>query len=259
MFIPIDDAQIFTTAFGPRGDIPILALSGWIGSWEDWIDTLGPLSDHHRVISYDHRGSGSTLAPVESITYARLVDDVFAVLDAHGIERCVLAAMSMGAAVALGAALKQPERIAGLVLVNGAYVWQSQGDADPFLAGLRHHYAQTVAGFVELCVPEPDSAAIKHWGRQILGRATQEAAIALYRITAQIDLRPEVGRIQQPTLIIHGDADRLIPLAAAEWLAKALPNARLTVLPGAGHVPIMTRPREVAAAIEAFLVENIHT
>ena len=73
MFIPVDDARLYTLAFGPRSAPALLALSGWIGSWEDWAGPLALLSDHLHVISYDHRGSGATVAPVESITFDRLV------------------------------------------------------------------------------------------------------------------------------------------------------------------------------------------
>ncbi len=121
MFISIDDAKIFTTAFGSPDAPCILGIGGWIGNWELWTDPFSILSETWRTIAYDHRGSGATQAPIESITFERLVDDVFAVLDAYGVERCILAAESAGALTALGAALKHPERIAGLVIVDGLY------------------------------------------------------------------------------------------------------------------------------------------
>jgi len=71
-----------------------------------------------RTVAYDHRGSGATVAPVASITAEQLVDDLFAVLDAYGIDHCVLAAESSGALTALSAALAQPARIKGLALVG---------------------------------------------------------------------------------------------------------------------------------------------
>ena len=252
MFITVEDAQLYTTAFGPTTAPPLLALSGWIGSWEDWADTLSFLSERWRTLAYDHRGSGVTLAPVESITFDRLVDDVFAVLDAYAVERCVLAAMSMGATVAFGAVLRQPERFSGLVIVNGAYYRGGEDETDPFLGALRTAYPQAIERFIQACVPEPHSEPIKHWGRQILGRASQEAAIALYRLAGTMDLRPDLPRITQPTLVIHGDADPILPLASSEWLAATLPHAQLTILHGAGHVPIMTRPHAVAQAITDF-------
>ena len=252
MFIPLGDALIFTTAFGPLAAPPILGIGGWIGSWELWAEPFSILSADWRAISYDHRGSGATSSPVESITFARLVDDVFAVLDAYGVESAVLAAESAGAVVALGAALKQPLRVAGLVIVDGFYHRDPSQENDPFLAGLKSDYPRALDWFVEACVPEKDCEHIKRWGRQILDRASPAAAIALYRVPGTVDLRDDLRRITQPALILHGSADALVPLDSSEWLARALPNARLTVLFGAGHVPTMTRPRDVADEINRF-------
>ncbi|MCO5203787.1 MAG: alpha/beta hydrolase [Anaerolineae bacterium] len=253
MFIDHDGITLFTTAFGRIDAPPLLALSGWIGTWEDWVDTFSVLSEGDwRLIGYDHRGSGATIAPVASITFDKLVDDVFAVLDAYGIERCVLAAMSMGTAVALAAIQRQIERFSGLIIVNGVYFRETPLTEDPFYAGLQKSYSQALDHFVNACVPEPESDVIKHWGRQILDRAAPEAALRLYEIGAEIDQRAILSQITVPTLILHGDADPLVSTATARSLAAALPNARLVILPGAGHVPIMTRPHAIAAEINAF-------
>jgi pimeloyl-ACP methyl ester carboxylesterase len=252
MFITIDDAKIFSTAFGSPAAPCILGIGGWIGSWELWTDPFSMLSGEWHTIAYDHRGSGVTQAPIESISFERLVDDVFAVLDAYGVKRCVLAAESAGALTAFGAALKHPERISGLVIVDGYYYNDIPEDDDPFLMGLISNYAATLDRFIGACVPEPDSDHLKRWGRQILDRAAPAAAIALYRVPGSIDLRADLHRITQPTLILHGELDALVPIAAANELVHTLPNAKLIALPGAGHVPTVTRPQEVARAITAF-------
>lgn len=253
MFIQVDDARIFTTAFGSPTTPAILGIGGWIGNWELWAQPFSLLSANFHTLAYDHRGSGATIAPIESIVFDRLVDDLFCVLDAYHVERTYLAAESAGAATALAAALKHPQRIAGLIIVDGYYFSNTVSAHDPFLAALKSNYSATLDAFVAACVPEDDCDHIKRWGRQILDRATPEAAIALYGTTNPIDLRDEVSRIDQPTLILHGDADRLVPVASAHWLAKTLPNAKLIILPGAGHVPTMTRPNDVAREISRFL------
>jgi pimeloyl-ACP methyl ester carboxylesterase len=255
MFISVGDARIYANAFGPRTAPAILALSGWIGTWEDWADPLGLLSADWRTLAYDHRGSGATVAPVESITFETLVSDVFAVLDAYGVKRCVLAAMSAGAAVAFAAALQQPERFSGLVIVDSLNLRDGPQAASQFLGALQKNYAGALDFFANACVPEKDSEHIKRWGRKILDRADPEAAIALFRMGQAIDLRADLARVTQPTLILHGDADVIAPLDSAEWLAGTLPNARLVVLRGAGHVPIMTRPADVAREITAFFAD----
>ncbi len=252
MFISVGEAKIFATAFGQPTAPTLLGIGGWIGNWELWAEPFSTLSAHWRTLAYDHRGSGATLAPVASITFEQLVDDVFAVLDAFEVEHCVLAAESAGAIVALGAALKNSSRVTGLVIVDGFYFQNTPAEKDAFLTGLQSNYVATLDWFVQACVPEPDCEPIKHWGRQILDRATPEAALALYRVPGSVDLRPDVSRIAQPTLILHGEADALVPLQSAQWLAQTLPNAHLVILPGAGHVPTLTRPHAVAQEIQRF-------
>lgn len=252
MFITVGDAKIYAAAFGSTTSPVIVGIGGWIGSWELWVEPFAILSQNWRTIAYDHRGAGATVAPVESITFNRLVDDVFAVLDAYNVENCVLAAESAGAHTALGAALKFPNRITGLVVVDGMYFRETPPEKDLFLLGLRKDYPATLDRFVETCVPEPDSDHIKRWGRQIIDRASQASAIALYLSTGEVDLRNELSHISQPTLILHGEADALVSVEEARRLAEILPNAKLSVLPGAGHVPTMTRPLEVAHEIINF-------
>ena len=259
MFIAIDDAKIFATAFGPPHAPCILGIGGWIGNWELWADPFSILSATWRTVAYDHRGSGATQCTLESITFERLVDDVFAVLDAYQIERCVLAGESAGALTVLGAALKQPERIAGLVIVDGMIFNNPSDEDDAFLNGLIAHYAQTIDRFLEACLPESDSDHLKRWGRHIFDRTTPEAAQALYRLTGSVDLRADLPRLMQPTLILHGSADALVPVEAAHWLARTLPNTQLTIFEGAGHVPTVTRPRDIAQAITTYFAGKIQS
>jgi pimeloyl-ACP methyl ester carboxylesterase len=162
MFITVDGAKIYSTAFGPTTSPVIVGIGGWIGSWELWAEPFAILSQQRRTVAYDHRGTGATVAPVESITFNRLVDDLFAVLDAYNLEECVLAAESAGALTALGAALKCPKRITGLVIVDGMYFRETPPEKDLFLLGLRKAYPATLDRFVETCVPEPESDHIKH-------------------------------------------------------------------------------------------------
>ncbi|MFN8527545.1 MAG: alpha/beta hydrolase [Anaerolineae bacterium] len=256
MFIEHGNARIFAAAFGSRTAPTILALGGWIGTWEDWIETLSLLSEDRRVIAFDHRGSGLTTAPIESITIDTLIDDVFAVMEAFDVERCSLAAMSMGVSIALGAALRHPGRITDLILVDSLDLRTPSPPLqvdDRFLQGLTHDYARTLEGFIQLCVPESGMEHIKEWGRHILRRASPEAAIALYQLSKTIRLEPMLPHVRQPALILHGDADPLASIDSAEWLARTLPKAKLQIISGAGHVPIMTRPDEVAAHIRTFL------
>ena len=67
-----------------------------------------------------------------------------------------------------------------------------------------------------------------------------------------VDLRRQVSQLGLPTLILHGDQDTLVPLSDSEWLASQIPQSHLHVVTGAGHVPTVTRPLEVAEAINRY-------
>ena len=253
MFVPVAQATLYCNAYGPVNAPAIVGVGGWIGSGELWALPFETLSQNWRTLRYDHRGTGASVAEVNSITLPNMVDDVFAVMDAHGIERCVLAAESSGALTALSAALQRPQRISGLVLVDGMVVRGLDATTDPFLQGLQHAYAATLDHFVNLCMPTDGPAHIKRWGRQIIDQATPDAAIALRRINNETDIRADLHKVQQPTLIIHCDGDRIVPVEQARSLARTLPDAKLVELDDTGHIPTMTRAVEVAGEIERFL------
>lgn len=256
MFIDVTNGKLFTSHCGPADGTAILAIGGWIGSSELWLEPFASLSRSFLTISYDHRGSGLTICPTDSITFDNLVADAIAVLDAYGIRRCALAAESAGAQTALAVAARFPERISQLVIVDGMYSSGVTLDADPFLRGLRSNYSATIEWFVQLCLPEPDSEHIKLWGRKILARAEPEAAIELRVVSVVTDVAEDIGRVKQPTLVLHGALDKVVPLAQGRALAEMLCDAELVVLDGAGHVPTLTQGSNVASLINDFLVRR---
>lgn len=253
MFIAHNSAQLFTVDYG-MGPRTFVAHGGWTGSWELWTAPFNELSKTWRTVAYDHRGTGVTLAPIESISTDTMVDDLFAVLNALRIERCVLAAESAGAIVAVKAVLQQPQRFDGLVLVDALLHRQKDATSEQFIDGLRKNFDGTIAGFVDACVPEAESNsfAIRAWGRKILARASVESSVCLIECTYGIDLRPQVAQISIPTLILHGDHDVIVPVEDAKYIASQIPDNLLHVFPGAGHVPTMTRPHEVAQQINRY-------
>lgn len=251
MFVRHNGAELYTVSFG-QGPQTIIAIGGWVGSWELWTEPFATLSKSWRTVAFDHRGAGATIATPETITLPTLVDDLFAVLDALAVGPCVLAAESSGVAVALMAALREPARFTGLVLVDGLY-YQPPG-GNQLLASLQRDYSATLDWFALQCVPDAEHAATRRWGRQILARAVPEEARQFLICLEGLDLRGQVAQIRQPTLVVHGAADRIVPLQISEWLAAQLPHSTLERIPGAGHVPTMTHGAQIAAAINRMFL-----
>ena len=106
--------------------------------------------------------------------------------------------------------------------------------------------------FINACIPEENCDAERRWGKQITHRSNGPSAIQLMECLEVVDVEPRLSTISLPTLIIHGRRDVICPLAAAENLAAKIPNSRLVVIEDAGHVPTITRPVDVAKAIEDF-------
>jgi len=246
-YVDVGDARLWSISFGPDDGPVLVAVGGWIGSWELWAGPFSVLSARWNVVGYDHRGSGATIAGADSISHDRLVDDVIAVLDAYGIERCVLAGESAGVGVVVSVAARHPDRVTGLVLVDG-FIPEGSREDDPFVVGLRSDYDRTIEAFVQACVPDPEHEAIRHWGRQILTRSTPEHAVAL--IANAIAPWSDVARVTAPALVIHCDGDRVAPIESGRRLAAGLADATLHVLAGSEHVPTLTRPAEIAALID---------
>jgi len=249
MFVERPDARLFSLSFG-QGPFTLFTLGGWSAGGELWYEVFGRLPQW-RCVSLDHRGTGVTTHEPGSISIDAMVDDLFAVMDAQGIDGpCVLGAESSGATIALEAALRAPHRFAGLVLVDASWVRLPGAAYDGLIAGLRADFEGALQAFVAACLTSRDGPDAHRWGMQILRRSTPQAAIDLLRcrLAATVDTR--VGDIRIPALLIHGDEDRITPFADSRRLAREMPQAELHVLEGQGHVPIVTVPAKVAALIE---------
>lgn len=258
MFLDIDGHKLFALSFG-AGPRTLLAHSGWAGNYEDWIATLAPLSAHMRVVVYDHRGAGETRVPAEAITAQALVDDVFRVMEALSLSRCALAGFSAGTSTVLRAALAQPARFDGLILANGhGEVAPPGAAAAPRIPpsqwpGASH--LDRLGWFVTAATPEPQVDHIRRWGLDLLSRATPEAAERLVTMPPlpPVDWPAALAGLGLPALLLHGEKDVFCSLKGMEYCQGLMPGSQLAVLPGAGHVPAMTRPDETAALILDFL------
>jgi pimeloyl-ACP methyl ester carboxylesterase len=245
------DADIFATSFG-AGDRTLLAHGGWVGSEEMWLPPFEHLSRNWRAVTYDHRGTGATINRAPAITFQLLVDDLFRVLDALEITSCAMAGESSGALVVLEAALRQPHRFEGQVLVGGRASSISTAGSARFIEGCKADFNATMDAFVDACITEPDAEAEKQRGRQIVKRSNGPEAVQLMEAMWTARVEERLSDIVQPTLLNHGRNDRITPVAMSEAMAARIPNAKLVVFEDAGHVPVITRGAPVARAIEAF-------
>lgn len=178
-----------------------------------------------------------------------------------------LCGWSLGALVAMRWALDRPGGLRRVALIaatprfsagEGWSAGSALGDLAAFARALHNDYRGTLDRFIALQAmgsPAPRQV-VAHFRRRLAHAAAPdpEALDAGLHLLATTDLRAEMGRLDLPTLILHGERDAVVPRAAGEWLAGALPNGCLTVIPAAGHGPFVSHEAECAAA----LLEHFH-
>lgn len=255
------DGQIAHVWNGGEGD-PLLLLHGaWGGAALHWSSVWEPLARRCRVIAPDFPG----LASESAWTPASLDESVrwaLGVLDACGARRAWITGNSFGAAVASGVASVSPERCLGLILIDGGPPPNLPAALRPLLrrwplrngvqAILRHRAFS--ASVLRRAFADPDRAPAEI--KQLLARRHPRQAVITTRILLADGAPRSLPAVR--TLIIWGSEDRLRgnTLKAGQRLESAMPNARLVVISGAGHLPQIEQPSEFTGAILDFVANS---
>ena len=244
---------------------PQLALiHGWGLGSAVWQPVVEPLSRHYRVHRVDLPGYGQSPDDDAAFDETAFNETAQAVVDAlpHPITLC---GWSLGAMLAMRAALLAPQRVAGLVLVGATASFtqragwpEAQAPAllDSFSDSIVRHPEQTLQRFVALlCQGDHQARSLTRTLRAGLRNAPVPDSKVLSRglhWLREVDLRALLPALTTRSLLIHGENDALNPLAAARRLAGLLPDARLEVFAGAGHAPFLADPQRFIQLLDDF-------
>jgi pimeloyl-ACP methyl ester carboxylesterase len=231
---------------------PLVWLHDTLGN--RWSEAHQRLSQTSTLLAPSLPGSddSSTLGGIDGPE-----DVVFWLLDLYralDLQRPTLLGCGLGGWLAAEFAVRYPERLSGLVLVD-AYGLQVPG------ALAEDEFALTPAMLRPLLFGEPESDLARSTLPEVEPPERAEAAIharvAAARLAWQfpydVKLRARLARARLPALVVWGDRDRLVPVAHAHAYAEALPDARLVVLPGLGHYPYLEAPEQFAETVQAFV------
>jgi len=247
-------------ADGPA-EAPVLVLLNSIGtSSEMWTPCVGALAEQFRVIRIDTRGHGGSppSPPGTSCSLDDLGRDVLAVLDDLGVERAHVAGLSLGGITALWLAIHHPQRVVRLaVLCAAAHLPPASGWHER-AAAVRADGMGAIAGIPRrLWI----TAALAARDPELLTRleamqadVDPESYAQCCEALAGADLRPDLGRVAAPTLLIAGADDPAAPPDALRAIADAIPGARLQVLEPAAHIATVEQPAAITQALLAHFV-----
>ncbi|MEM9688306.1 MAG: alpha/beta fold hydrolase [Pseudomonadota bacterium] len=267
-FLPVQGMNVHVRDEGPVDSGTTIALihgtASSLHTWDGWADVL---SENHRVVRFDLPGFGLTGPhPADDYSIEAYVEFVVASLDALLADRVVLVGNSLGGHIAWATAVLHPDRIERLVLVDSSgYPPESTSvpigfriARTPLLRDLMNNVLPRfiVRSSVENVFGDPSlvteelidryyDLSSRAGNRQALGKRMQQ-----FNSTAFID---RLDEIRQPTLILWGKQDRLIPFSGAERFLADIDDATLVAWEHLGHVPHEEAPAETVAALQTFL------
>jgi 3-oxoadipate enol-lactonase len=222
-----------------------------------WQATGAALADKCRLIAPDMRGFGASDLGDGSPSIAAMADDVAALLDGLGLARATVGGLSMGGYVALAFAARHRRRLERLILADT----RAAADSDQARAGRADALALVekdgVPAFVErqlAALLSPNASEAVRDQVRVLGRQSAAGVCAGIRaLRDRPDRQGELAAIDCPTLVIAGTLDKISPRDEMAALARAIPNARLVEIPGAGHLANLEQPDTFAAAVASFI------
>lgn len=252
---------------GPAGAPPLLLIHGFgdnAFTWDGWTKRL---SANYRVIAVDLPGHGLSEAPADfPADPTRYADVVDAFLGRLGLAHVAVAGNSLGGAVAWQLALRHPERVGRLILVDAAG-WPTETLKNPPLAFriMRYKAGRDLLASIDNMPLIRQGLAADVVNKGVLTEPFIKRWADLQRLpghrTILMSLRPgtiaaskeTLAAIRVPTLILWGAEDRIIAPDSARKFADAIPGSRLIVYPRAGHLPQLEVPERSAADVAAFL------
>lgn len=229
---------------------PLLLLHGAGGTHMHWPASLRRLSDWN-VYALDLPGHGKSAGPGRD-SIAAYRDVVYGFVQALGLGRVVLAGHSMGGAIVQDFALHYPGRLAGIVLVGtGARLRV----APAILDGIHSDFPATARAIADWVHDKNVPAQLKRLYVQRTLETDPQVMYGDFYACDQFDRRADVARIATPALVVCGSNDVMTPPKFSEFLVQSLPNARLALIPNAGHMVALEAPEEMTEAVVGFLRE----
>ena len=236
---------------GPSGAPSVLFIHGAGGDHTVWAPLVARLHGKRNLVAIDLPGHGrSERIPDLTIEgYTRAVAARVRSLAAAGAAPLYLVGNSMGGAIALLTALEHPEGVDGIVLIgSGAKL----GVSPRILEMLERDPVGSLRIVIEFAFAPGTAPEVIAKGAKFLALCPPDVFASDFKSCSRFDVRDRLVELKSRLLVLCGDNDRLTPPKFSEWLAQAVPDTTLRILPGAGHLAMIDQPDAVAEEILAF-------
>ena len=249
-----------------HGGTPALLMRPLGGSMALWGSFRSLLAERLHVVAFDHRGAGHSSAASGCVTTQGLAADGLHLLDHLGIARAHVFGLSLGGMAATWLGILAPHRVARLCLASSpsrgielsrAGLRRELGLASCFLQPRDRVEAALVDRILSRRFRDAEPEAVRRIEARIRAEPTSQTALLQHAFAGLLhDARRELHRIQAPTLILAGQDDHLLGLAAPRELASRIPGARFEVIPASGHDLTLEQPIVTATRVAEFFGEH---
>jgi len=270
-FIEVNGINVHYKTYG-QGEPTFILLHGFGASLFSWREVTAPLAEFGTVIAYDRPAFGLTERPLKwegenPYSQEAQIELVIGLMDALGIERAILVGNSAGGTIAMLTALKYPQRVQSLILVDpavyaggGAPAWVRPLLRTPQMRHLGPLIARQIQTrgpeLIELAWHDPSKITpeiLEGYQKPLRLADWDKALWELTLASRESGLAERLSELTLPTLVITGDDDRIVPTEQSVRLAEELPNAQLVVIPQCGHLPHEEHPAAFMQAVTEFL------
>ena len=230
-----------------------------------WWNQIPAFSQHYRVLTYDVRGYGQTETPLGEYSTDILVQDLYELLKALGIEKTYVLGYSMGGRTALGLTLSHPEMVKALIMANSGLASRQRSQEEmKEMAKLRQQQLEAIekhgleaginertAGMFSPGWPEKNQEVFEHYKKIRLNNDPKAYLIAMRTMTLG-GPPPDVSGLKCPILFIGGESDGLMGRESATASQKLVPGSQLKLMP-TGHASAIESPNEFNSTVLEFL------
>jgi pimeloyl-[acyl-carrier protein] methyl ester esterase len=228
-----------------------------------WSDVAQRLSQDHEIRCVDLPGFGASGALLTTD-----LDSLVSSLSEHFLEPVSVCGWSLGGQVAMHWAVREPTKVNKLIVVTSTPCFTEREDwlfgmqaevLEKFAAELEQNHAATLRRFISLQLrgSENERELLIKLREQLFSRGEPDMSALRggLEMLRDADQRPEVADIEQQTLVVAGQRDKLTPPEASRYLAQVIPNSRLVEIEGAAHTPFLSHPDIFIEHVKSFLNE----
>jgi pimeloyl-ACP methyl ester carboxylesterase len=259
MQIRSDDIDLYYETQG--SGFPVVLVHPFVVHHEFWNGVAERLATKYRVLMPDLRGHGQSQTGNSTATMARHADDLLRMIDAQQVAKAAFVGVSIGGYILFEFWRCYRDRVAALVFSNTKAEADTESARANRMKSIHESRQRSTAGFIEEQIPNYIGATTRRnrsdivaSARRMMQKLTVEGLAAVQQGMAE---RPDsvstLTGINVPTLVITGEEDTLTPHANAQLIQRAIPGAKLAIIPKAGHYAALESPEEFARVLRQFL------